>query len=139
MRQPFDSYEPPPEPDSPPKSEDRLDRLSAALEANEQALKEAADELLDAEDDRDSAWRTAMLSGECPKVGVFGGVRTTVAYQQAWVAERVKKQERRVREAHVRMRAATDQRRKLEGQLRAAQSIGASVRESYRGAGRQPW
>jgi hypothetical protein len=143
MREPFDSHgapsRPPYEPDTPPQAEDRLDKLSNALEANEQALKEAAGELLDAEEDRDSAWRTAMLSEDCPKVGVFNKVRTTVAYQAAWVADQIKAEERALREAQIKMKAAEAQRRKLEGQLRAAQSITASVRESYRGSGRHPW
>lgn len=138
------SYDPsaatgPYEPDTPPRAEDRLDRLSAALEANEQALKVAADELLDAEDERDSAWRTAMLSDECPKTGVFEGRRITVAERDAWVGEQIKTEERRVKEAQVKAKAAEAQRRKLEGQLRAAQSITASVRESYRGTGRPSW
>lgn len=127
------------EPDSPPRSEERLDRLSAALEANERALKEAADELLDAGDDRDSAWRMAILSDECPKTGVYNGRRITVAERDAWVGEQIKTEERRLKEAQIKMKAAEDQRRKLEGQLRAAQSITASVRESYRNTGRQPW
>lgn len=127
------------EPDSPPQAEGRLDRLSAALEANEQALKETADELLEAEDARDSAWRSAMLSDDCPMTGVFNGRRITVAERDAWVGERIKTEERRLREAQVKVKAAEAQRRKLEGQLRAAQSITASVRESYRGSGRQPW
>jgi len=127
------------EPDNLVSSEERLERLSAALEANEQALKEAADELLDAEDARDSAWRQAMLSAECPKVGVFDGVRVTVAYQKAWVEEQIKGQERRVREAQIKVKAADAQRRKLEGQLRAAQSINGNVREAYRSTGGRPW
>jgi hypothetical protein len=123
------------EPDTPVKSEERLDRLIAALEANEEALKAAYDEELEAEEARDAAQRAAIMSPDCLRVGVFGGVRTTVAMQEAWVADRIKGEEHAYRLAVLTRKAAEAQRRMLENQLRGAQSINRNVTEAARGTG----
>ena len=126
-------------PETPVTTEARLLRLGRALEENTKALKRVRDAELVAEDIRDSARRRALLSDECPRTGTFDGLRVTVAERDAWVGEEIKAEERAYRLAAAATKAAEDQRRKLEDQLRAAQSINSSVRV-YRGTnGRQPW
>jgi hypothetical protein len=122
-----------PEPETPVTTESRLRWLGRALEDNTGALKEMRDAELEAEEARDSARRGALLSSECPRTGTFGGLRITVAERDAWVEEHIKDEEHTYRIAAAATKAAEDQRRKLESQLRAAQSINSSVRESYRG------
>jgi hypothetical protein len=125
------------EPDTPVKAEERLGQLMAALEVNEQALKDAYDEEMAAEEARDAAQRRALLSDECPAVGVFGGRRTTVAMQEAWVADRIAGEEHAYRLAVQVRRAADAQRRRIEHQLRGAQSINRNASDAaYRAGGR---
>jgi hypothetical protein len=124
------------EPDTPVTAEARLQRISEALEANEEALLKAADDEVEAEEARDAAERRWRLSAECPQAGVYEGVRITVAYVDAWVRDKIAKEDSDLKRAIQARKAAEAQRRRLEGQLRAAQSVNSSVRESYRGTGR---
>jgi hypothetical protein len=124
------------EPDSPEKAEERLDRLSAELETNEQAFKDATDEAALAEAALQDAENAALMRDDCPPVGVFNGIRTTVRMQEAWVAAQVGEERTAHRLAQVKLKAADAQRRRLEGQLRAAQSINRNANDSrYRGTG----
>lgn len=126
-------------PDEPPGAEARLESYRDELDKAAKALATARDAELDAEEARDSAKRKAQLSEDCPAVGVFGGVRTTVAYQKAWIEEQVKDEERAYREAKVARQAASDHLRKVGKQGGFQQSLTASVRESYRGTSGRQW
>lgn len=121
------------DPQTPPDAEARLQAYADALEEASQALALARNAELDAENDRDKARRRAQLSADCPKVGVFGGVRTTVAYQKAWIEQEVEEQEQAYRLARETRRAAADHLRKVEKQGGFQQSIAASVRTSFAG------
>ena len=121
--------------DTPPGAEARLESYRDALEEATKALAEARNAELEAEEARDTAVRRAQLSPDCPPVGVFDGVRITVAYQKAWVEDQAKDEQRAYREARVARQAAQAHLRKVEKQGGFQQSITASVRESYRGTG----
>jgi hypothetical protein len=101
-------------------------------------LAQARNAEVEAKQARDAAARKALLSDECPKVGVFGGVRTTVAYQKAWVEEKVADLDVAYQIARTTRQAAAEHLRTLGKQGGIQQSITASVRETYRGTnGRQ--
>lgn len=121
--------------DTPPGAESRLEAYRDALEEATQALSDARNTELDAEEDRDAALRRAWMSPALPKVGVADGVRTTVAYQKAWVEREAAHEEREYRRARVARQAAQAHLRKVEKQGGFQQSITASVREAYRGTG----
>lgn len=126
-------------PDTPVGAEDRLEKYQEALEAATQDLTKARDAELDAEEARDDAERRARFSPECPKAGVVGGVRTSVAYVEAWIKEQAKNEEHAYRLARETRRAASDHLRKLMKQGGWQQSITASVRENYRGTNGRKW
>jgi len=121
------------EPQTPPDAEARLQAYSSALEEATAALGAARDAELEAENARDDARRRAQFSPDCPPVGVFDGIRTTAAYQQAWIEEQIKGEEQEYRLKKAARRAAADHLNKLSKQARFQQSITASVREQYRG------
>jgi hypothetical protein len=140
---PFPPYDPdlrdgqaarrPAEPVTPSGAEARLRAYQDDLDAAVDQLQQARDAELAAEEDRDTAARKLRLSDECPKVGVFDGVRTTVAYQNAWIEERAAGEEHAYRLAKAARQAASAHLSKLRDQGRFQQSITASARESYRG------
>ena len=80
-------------PNTPPGAEAKLEAYSDALDDAMEKLRQARDDELSAKEDRDAAKRRAQLSPDCPKVGVFDGVRTTVAYQTAWIEDQIAEQE----------------------------------------------
>lgn len=133
------SFNPPYEPDTPVTAEAKLESYRDALDDARQTLKNARDEELKAKAARDRARRRAQLSPKCPKAGVFGGVRTTVAYQQAWIEEQITDEEQEYQVAKLARQAASDHLRTLGKQGNYQQSITSSVRESYRGTGRPSW
>lgn len=135
----YDPYFVPGPPDTPVGAEARLESYRDALEEATKALGQARDAELEAEDIRDEAKRRAQFSPDCPKVGVFEGVRTTVAYQKAWIEEQAKDEETAYRAAKAARRAASDHLNKLSKQGRFQQSITASVRESYRSTNGRQW
>lgn len=135
-RQAYPPYAPA---DTPPGAEARLEGYRDALEQATEALTEARNAELAAEEARDAAKWRAESSDECPKVGVFGGVRVTVDYRKAWIKEQIKGEEHAYQLAKIARRAATAHLRKVEKQGGFQQSITASVREQYRTAGRQSW
>ena len=122
--------------DTPPGAEARLEAYRDALDEAAKKLREARDAEVDAKDARDAARRRAQLSPDCPKVGVFGGVRTTVAYQVAWIEEQIAAEEREYQLAKLARQAASEHLKKLGKQGSFQQSLTNSVREAYRGAGR---
>jgi hypothetical protein len=122
--------------DTPPGAEAKLETYRDALDDAREKLRTARDAELEAEQDRDAARRRAQLSGECPKVGVFGGVRTTVAYQQAWIEDQIADQEAKYRLAKLARQAASDHLRTVGKQGSFQQSLTNSVRDAYRGTGR---
>lgn len=124
------------DPDTPPGAEAKLETYRDALDGAREKLRAARDAELEAEQDRDAAKRRAQLSGECPKVGVFGGVRTTVAYQQAWIEDQIEDQEAKYRLAKLARQAASDHLRTLGKQGSFQQSLTKSVADAYRGTGR---
>jgi len=127
------------DPDTPPGAERKLERFQAALEQARRELEQARDTEVDAKAARDDARRRAQFSPDCPKVGVFGGVRTTVAYQKAWIEERAQDEERAYQLAKAARQAAAERLHTLGKQGNYQQSITSSVRESYRSAGRPQW
>lgn len=127
------------DPLTPPGAEAALDDFKGALEEATTDLVAARNAELEAEETRDEARRRAQLSPECPKVGVFDGVRTTVAYQQAWIEDRIKDEERAYRIARTARQAASDHFRKVSKQGSFQQSITGSVREQYRGQRGDAW
>ena len=132
------NYEPNPfhtdaPPDTPVGAEGRLEEYQEALEKATTALGEARDAELDAEEARDEAETRWRLSEECPPVGVFNGVRTTVAYQDAWVKDKIADLQHDYKVAREARRRASDHLRKLMKQGGWQQSIAASVRSGYEG------
>jgi hypothetical protein len=125
--------------DTPPGAEARLEAYRDALDDAADKLRDARDKELEAEDARDAAKRRAQLSNKCPKVGVFGGVRTTAAKEKAWVEEQIKDEEHAYRRAKVTRQAAQTHLDKVRKQGGFQQSLTASVRETYRNptSGRQ--
>jgi hypothetical protein len=121
------------DPQTPPDAEARLQAYADALDDATRKLASARDVELDAENARDAAKRRAQLSPDCPKVGVFGGIRTTVAYQKAWIEEQVAGYEEDYRLARLARQAAQAHLRKVEKQGGFQQSIAASVRAGYAG------
>jgi hypothetical protein len=124
------------DPATPPGAEAKLAAYSDALDDAQEKLRVARDAEVDAEEDRDAARRRAQLSPDCPKVGVFNGVRTTVAYQTAWIEDQIADVEHKYRLAKLARQAASDHLRKLGKQGSFQQSLTSSVREAYRGSGR---
>jgi hypothetical protein len=127
------------DPQTPPGAESALQSFSDKLEAARQELAEAADAEVSAELARDEARRYWILSEECPKAGVFGGVRVTVAYVEAWVADKIADEELAFRLARERRKAAARALDVLGRQGNYQQSISRSVGESYRGTGGERW
>lgn len=124
------------DPDTPPGAEAKLETYRDALDEARDALRQARDEELEAEQARDTARRRAQLSPDCPKVGVFDGVRTTVAYQVAWIEDQIAEQEAEYRVKKLARQAASDHLRTLGKQGSFQQSLTKSVADSYRGTGR---
>ena len=116
-------FDPVYDPDTPVGAEHKLGQFQSALEQARRELEQARDREVDAKAARDDARRRPQFSPDCPKVGVFGGVRTTVAYQLAKAARQ----------------AAAERLHTLGKQGNYQQSITSSVRESYRNAGRPQW
>ena len=123
-------------PATPPAAEAKLEAYSDALDDAVEALRQARDDEVAAEEDRDAARRRAQLSPDCPKVGVFDGVRTTVAYQQAWIEEQIQAEEHKYKVAKLARQAASDHLKKLSKQGGFQQTVTSSVREAYRNTGR---
>ena len=126
---------PPYDPDTPVGAEEKLETYRDALDAAREKLREARDAEMEAEQARDAAKRQAQFSERCPKVGVFGGVRTTVAYQAAWIEEQIAEEERTYRLAKAARQAASDHLRTLGKQGSFQQSLTKSVADAYRGTG----
>lgn len=124
------------DPDTPPSAEAKLADYRDEMDKARKALRDARDAEVDAEQERDAARRRAQLSPECPPVGVFKGVRTTVAYQTAWIEDRIADEERKYRLAKLARQAASDHLRTLSKQGSFQQSLTNSVRDAYRGTGR---
>jgi hypothetical protein len=127
---------PPYDPDTPVGAEEKLETYRDALDAAREKLREARDAELQAEQARDAAKRRAQFSPACPKVGVFDGVRTTVAYQHAWIEEQIAEEEQAYRLAKAGRQAASDHLRTLGKQGSFQQSLTKSVADAYRGTGR---
>lgn len=123
-------------PATPPDAEAKLAAYSDALDKAQEDLETARNAEVDAEEDRDAARRRAQLSPDCPPVGVFNGVRTTVAYQQAWIEDRIAAEEHAFRLAKLARQAASEHLKKLSKQGSFQQTLTGSVREAYRGTGR---
>lgn len=121
------------DPDVPAGAEAKLQGYQEALDDAREELREARDKEVEAELARDAAYRWWMLSDECPPVGVRDGVRTTVAYRDAWVADRIAGEERAFKLAKAKRQAAATKLHTLGKNGGFQQSITASVRENYRG------
>jgi hypothetical protein len=127
------------DPQTPPDAESALQSFSADLDEAVEKLQQARNAELDAEEARDKAKYEALLSEDCPPVGVFGGVRTTVAFQAAWVAREIAGEESAYWAAKVVRQAASAHLDKLNSQRSIQQTISKSVAGSYQGTGSEPW
>ena len=127
------------DPQTPPGAEAALQSFSDALEPARRELAAAADEEVEAELARDAARRRWLLSEECPRTGVFDGVRVTVAERDAWVDEQIAGEERAFRLAREKRKAAAKRLDVLSKQGSYQQSISKSVADSYRGTGGDRW
>lgn len=127
------------DPETPPGAEAALENYRDDLGEARRMLREARDTEVHAQTARDAARRRAQLSPDCPKVGVFDGVRTTVAYVQAWIEEQVADLEETYQLAKVARQAAADHLRTLGEQGSIQQSIAKSVGDSYRGQREPGW
>ena len=126
------------EPETPPSAEAVLQSLSDQMETAVAGLREARNEEVARQHEYEVARRRAQFSPECPPAGVFGGVRTTVAMQAAWVDGQVAQEKLLWQIARATRQAAATHLKMLRDQASVAQSIGASVRESYRMTGGRP-
>ena len=124
------------DPDPPPGAEATLAAYSDALDKAQEDLRTARDAEVEAEEDRDAARRRAQMSPDCPPVGVFNGVRTTVAYQTAWIEDQIADEEHEYRMARKARQAASDHLKKVGKQGSFQQSLTKSVADAYRGTGR---
>ena len=127
------------DPETPPGAEAALQEFSDALESARKALKAARDAEVTAQEAHKAALRRTRLSPECPKAGVFDGVRVTVAYVNDWVEDQCADEEMEWLLARAARQAASDHLRTLSKQGSIQQSISNSVSQSYRqssGSGR---
>lgn len=122
-------------PDTPETSEAKLEAFQAELDTARNALREARDAEVAAKLKRDKAARSARFSPDCPKAGVIGGVRITVADKEAWIEAQVEELEETYQLARTARQAAGDHLHTLGKQGGFQQSIAASVREAFRGTG----
>jgi hypothetical protein len=129
----------PRDPQTPPEAEKLLQDYSEQLDDAVEKLREARDAELEAEEARDAAKWAALLSEDCPQVGVFGGVRTTVAMQAAWVAREIAARETAYRAAKVIRQAASAHLDKLNSQRSIQQTIAKSVAGQYAGQREPGW
>lgn len=127
------------DPESPPGAEAALETYRDELGEARRMLRDARDAELKAKSARDEARRRAQLSPDCPKVGVFDGVRTTVAYVAAWIENETAGLEEEYQVAKVARQAASDHLQTLREQGSIQQSITNSVRDSYRGQRGTGW
>ena len=127
---------PPYDPDTPVGAEAKLESYRDDLDKACEQLRQARDAEVDAKDARDAAKRRAQFDPLCPKVGVFDGVRTTVAYQTAWIEDQIVDEEREYQLKKLARQAASEHLKKLGKQGSFQQSLTNSVRDTYRGTGR---
>jgi hypothetical protein len=121
------------DPQTPPGSEAALASISDALEDARQKLRRARDLEVAAKADRDAARRRARFAPDCPKAGVVDGVRTTVAYVEAWIEEQTAEEDLAYELARTARLAAGDHLHTLGQQGSLAQSLSRSVGQSYMG------
>jgi hypothetical protein len=124
------------DPDTPAGAEAKLETYRDALDGAMEKLRSARDEEVAAKDARDAAKRRAQFHPDCPKVGVFNGVRTTVAYQTAWIEEQITAEEREYQLKKLARQAASEHLKTLGKQGSFQQSLTKSVADAYRGTGR---
>lgn len=127
------------DPQTPPGAESALVSYSDALEEARRALAHRRDVEVARKAERDAAKRRARFSPECPKVGVFGGVRITVAYVEAWIEEQVAEQDLAYELAKAARQAAADHLHTLDKQGSLAQSLSRSVSGQYMGQREPGW
>lgn len=127
------------DPDTPPAAEAKLEAFRDGLDAAREALRQARDAELAAKEARDAAKRKWTLSSECPKPGVFDGVRVTVAYVQAWIEDKIAGEEQAYQVMKLARQAASEHLRTLGKQGSYQQTLTSSVREAYRGSGGSAW
>lgn len=118
------------DPQTPPGAEAALQSFSDALEEARELLAEKRDLEVDALAALKAAKRGALLSDECPKVRRN---ECTVAERDAWAEEQCAEEEKAWMLAKAARQAAADHLRTVGKQGGFQQSIGASVRDSYRG------
>lgn len=118
--------------DTPPGAEQRLESYRDQMDEAREALAKARDAELEAKGARDAEERRVRLSDDCPKVGVVDGKRTTVAYVEAWVADKIAGLDKEYQLAKVRRQAANEHLRTLGKQGGFQQTITRSVGETYR-------
>jgi len=121
------------DPDTPPGAEAALATLAEQLDDAREHLRRARDLEVAAKHRLGDARRRARFSADCPKAGVFGGVRTTVADVEAWLDDQVADEDLTHELATAARQAAADHLRTLGQQLSAQQSISRSVGNDFAG------
>jgi metal-sulfur cluster biosynthetic enzyme len=119
------------DPQTPPGAEAALEYLKEEMERARLELAGASDAEVEAELARDAARRKLQLSDECPPVGVFDGVRVTVAWQKAWIDDRIVAEEREYRLKKKAREAAAKRLDVLGRQAITQASIAKSVGTGY--------
>ena len=119
------------DPQTPLGAETALQAFSEALERARVGLAQASDAEVEAELARDAARRKLMFTEECPRAGVFGGVRVTVAERDAWIDDRIVDEERAFRLAKAAREAAEKYLSVVGKQLSAQQTLSKSVGQGY--------
>lgn len=118
------------DPQTPPGAEAALQAFSDALEEARDLLAAKRDAEVDALAALKAARRRALLSPDCPKVRRN---ECTVAERDAWAEDQAADEELAWMLARAARQAAADHLRTVGKQGGFQQSIGASVRDSYRG------
>ena len=117
--------------DTPPGAEARLEAYRDELDVAREALRQARDDEVKAKEARDEARRRAQFDPDCPPVGVFNGVRTTVAYQTAWIEDRIADQEHEYQLKKLARQAASEHLRTLGKQGSFQQSLTKSIGDDW--------
>jgi hypothetical protein len=121
------------DPETPPGAEAALANLADQLDDARDHLRRARDLEVAAKHKLGDARRRARFGPDCPKAGVFGGVRTTVADVEAWLDDQVADEDLTHELAKAARQAAQEHLKTLGQQLSAAQSISRSVGNDFPG------
>ena len=123
-------------PNTPPGAEAKLAAYSDALDGAMEALPRGPRRRGRREDARDAARRRAPAIPRLPEGRRLQRVRTTVAYQAAWIEEQIADEEHKYQVKKLARQAASEHLKTLGKQGSFQQSLTRSVGDAYRGTGR---